>query len=438
MKVNHKLQLIAVFMGMLMLTACGGGGDSTATPPVTPVVTTPSVTSQSLEGLWMTSCSASADLTGYDERQTFNFKGNKLTTTKFFYPHNTNCKHGEVLRAREWANITLGAAVNPGTATSHTKIDIRRTKVMLAPITLGIILIRFIHKPGQNGNKFIYYGYGDTGWDAGYWKDISSIEAAKTNFKIDQSVADIFQISTVMVDGTTYKVLRLGAKEGNIDIYGRPLELAGNITATLQKKTTQEQTLQAAGLIGQWKYSCRKAKENDNMVQSSTLNFMGNKLTTLISFYSSTNTHTGCNQQSEFQVEIEADIVLGKVINKGAVNEHTLIGIKTTKVQIKPMAVNVLDLFNTTDIYNSHITDVYFGYGQTDWRIDDWKDLSSIPDAKTNFNIGREVPDIFKISTVRINNMDRKELQMGDYKGNFDINGRAMSLEDKGAVLQPK
>ena len=79
MKLNHKLQLIAVFMGMLMLTACGGGNDSKpVTPPPPPPV------SQSLDGLWSTRCSASNNLAGYDEQDTFNFKGNTLTTTKFF------------------------------------------------------------------------------------------------------------------------------------------------------------------------------------------------------------------------------------------------------------------------------------------------------------------------------------------------------------------
>jgi hypothetical protein len=33
MKVNNKLQLATFFISMFMLTACGGGGDSAATPP---------------------------------------------------------------------------------------------------------------------------------------------------------------------------------------------------------------------------------------------------------------------------------------------------------------------------------------------------------------------------------------------------------------------
>ena len=43
------------------------------------------------------------------------------------------------------------------------------------------------------------------------------------------------------------------------------------------------------------------------------------------------------------------------------------------------------------------------------------------------------MPDIYQIST---GTGGGKELKMGDYKGSFDINGRAMSLEAKGAVLQ--
>jgi hypothetical protein len=39
------------------------------------------------------------------------------------------------------------------------------------------------------------------------------------------------------------------------------------------------------------------------------------------------------------------------------------------------------------------------------------------------------VPDIFNISTVTTDKGSHKVLKMGDYQGNFDINGRAMSLE---------
>ncbi len=413
-----------------MLTACGGGNDST---PVTPPPPPPVSVSQSLEGSWMTSCQASKNLQSYDEQDTFNFKGNKRTTTKVFYPQDTNCKHSdEVFRARETAKIELGAAVNPGTNTGHTKIDITPTRVIIAP--MNSTLTALLNNSGHTSNESIYNGYGITGWRAVYWKNISSIKAAKTNFKINQVIPDILQISKKMIDGTTHKVLKLGAKGGNVDSEGRPLVLARSITATLQKKTTPVQTAQAASLIGQWKYSCRKDKVIDSRVQNLTLDFMGNKLTTLITFYSSINTKTGCNQQPAFQVEIEANIVVGKVINKGATNEHTQIGIKTTKVQIKPMIADALDyLFNVTDIYNSPITNVYLGYGLTDWKIDVWKDLSSIQDAKTNFNIGTQVPDIFKISTATDGS---KELKMGDYKGSFDIDGRAMSLEAQGAVFQ--
>jgi hypothetical protein len=143
MKVNHKLQLTVFFMGMLMLTACGGGNDSKpVTPPPPPPV------SQSLEGSWMTSCSASNNLAGYDEQDTFNFKGNTLTITKFFYQQDTNCKHSdEVLRARITAGIALGKEVNLGTDTGHTKIDITRTRVILDPMnsTLTALLNNAAH-----------------------------------------------------------------------------------------------------------------------------------------------------------------------------------------------------------------------------------------------------------------------------------------------------
>jgi hypothetical protein len=95
-------------------------------------------------------------------------------------------------------------------------------------------------------------------------------------------------------------------------------------------------------------------------------------------------------------VKIYADIVQGKVINKGAANEHTQIGIKTTKVEIKlgPSSFTVIGSdFNEANFYNTRITDIYNGYGQTDWQKDKWKDISSVPNAITALNIGTQVPD---------------------------------------------
>jgi hypothetical protein len=134
-------------------------------------------------------------------------------------------------------------------------------------------------------------------------------------------------------------------------------------------------------------------------------------------------------------VETEADIVVGKVINKGQATEHTQIGIKTTKVKIK--IVDTLGgafayIFNISSLYNTRVTNLYYGYGLTDWQKEKWKDVSSAPEAIINLNIGTQVPDIFKISTATDGS---KELKMGDYKGSFDIDGRAMSLEAQGAVL---
>ncbi len=429
-----------------MLTACGGGGDSTepnlVTPRVNQLVTIP-VTSQSLEGSWSTSCSASKSLTGYDEQQIFNFKGDKLTTNKFFYVQNTNCKHSaEVLRARITAGIELGKSVNPGTDTGHTKIDIQRTKVILA--AMNSTVTNLFNNADHTSNESIYNGYGNTGWKALFWKNISNVEtpditAVRTNFKIDKTEHDILQISKKMVDGTTHKVLKLGIKGGNVDSDSRPISLAGSITATLQKKTIETQTAQAAGLTGQWKYACTMVKNDQTRLQTSTLDFEGNKLTTTIYFYDhNDNQKQACSYYPLYQVEIEADIVLGKVINAGEVNEHTQIGIKTTKVQIKldpTFYTFTSNEFNKGDFYNTPIPYLYYGYGQTDWQKDKWKDISSAPDAIEKLNIGTQVPDIFKISTATDGS---KELKMGYSEGSYDINGRAIAFEPKGAVFQPK
>ncbi len=464
MKLNNKLQLIAVFMGMLMLTACGGS--STAPTPAAPNPVAPNpaapnpaapnpaapnpVAPSPLDGSWRTRCQASTELTDYDEQQIFNFKGNTLTTTKFFYERYTNasqtCEYvDEALRVQETANIEFGATVNPAMEAEHSKIKITPTKVILVPMD-GTSEALF-NSASHTSKQSIYNGYGKKWW-VYYRKDISSIPDARTNFKIDQSEPDILQISKKMVDGTTHKVLKFGIKGGNVDSDGRPLALDNSIIAIKQQKTTTAQTAQAAGLTGQWKYNCRLSK-GDNLVQSSTLDFMGNKLTTLISFYYSRDTNTGCNETETplYQVKIEADIVVGKVINKGEANEHTQIGIKATKVEIKPSNTKVTSAngeieysakINTKNSADDNIKNLYHGYGQTGWKSNAWKNISLVPNAITALNIGTQAPDIFNISTVTTDNGSHKVLKMGYYKGSFDINGRAMSLEAKGAVFQPK
>ncbi len=440
MQLNSKLQLATFFISMVMLSACGGGGGDSAprsvTPAVTPEVTLPVVTtpasSQSLEGSWSTACQASKSLKGYDEQVIFNFKGNKLTTDKFFYVRDNNapqtCKHSEqALRERINADISLGEMVNPGTNTRHTKINIIRTKVMLAP--MNSTLTALLNNAGHTSVQSIYNGYGINTWNTFHWEDLSSIEAAKTNFKIAESVLDIFQIAEAQIDGTTHKVLKLGDHGGNVDSDARPIALVGSITATLQKKTTSVQTAQAAGLIRQWNYPCRKPNEYSNSWQRKVVVFTGNQRITLIEFFPQADSNCASGNL-KFFVRLAADIVLGKVINKGAANEHTQIGIKTTKVGIwlsYSHYPNDDGDSHGAKFYSTPLANLYDGYGQVDLPNNNvWKDIISIPGAMENFNLGTQTPDIFKISTVTGGG---KVLKMGDYKGSFDINGRAMSLE---------
>ncbi len=471
MKFKNKLQLGVFFVSMLMLTACGGGGGSTApnlvTPPTKPPTKLPTkpptklpaklpttlpttapttpVTSQSLEGLWSTPCQASTELTGYDEQQIFNFKGTKLTTNKTFYTRDTNdpqtCKHSdEALRVRITANIELGATVNSGMATVHTKINITNTKVILAPMNSALTAL--FNDVGHTGNKSIYYGYGKTKWRVAYWANISTtiipdIKDVRANFKINKSVPDILQIFTVMIDGRSHKVLKLGAQGGYVDSDDRPLSLANNITAFKQNKTIQAQTLLAAGLIGQWKYGCRLAKGSPDIYQASILDFTDSKLKTSTTFYAATdNVNLRCHNMIVYQVQSEAEIAVGKVINKGAANEHTEIGIKTTNIKVNVMDDDYLHTFNRFNFYNQPIESLYYGYDQIDWLLNKWEDISDRRDAIINLDIGAQVPDIFKISTVRTDGASHTELKMGDYNGVFDINGRAMSFEPQGAVFQ--
>jgi hypothetical protein len=108
--------------------------------------------------------------------------------------------------------------------------------------------------------------------------------------------SDNLQIATVESNGLSQKLLKLGDKGGTVDSDGRPLALATSITATKQNKTTQTQTAQAAGLIGQWKYDCRVAKGHSNYWQLKTLDFNGDKLKTDITFY--LNTPSKCANNS--------------------------------------------------------------------------------------------------------------------------------------------
>jgi hypothetical protein len=109
----------------------------------------------------------------------------------------------------------------------------------------------------------------------------------------------------------------------------------------------------------EWTYPCQLSKEHPKWWQWKILDFEGNKLTTIISQFA--DRHYDCRNNTIhrlYQVKIEADIVLGKVINKGAANEHTQIGIKTTKIQIKLDSQyfgTVIQYFNEANFYNTSI-----------------------------------------------------------------------------------
>ncbi len=462
MNIKNKLQLTAFFISMLMLTACGGGGSTTPLSPmappvttITPTVNTVTATLQKLDGIWGTSCQESPSLSGYDEKQIFNFRGNELTTTNTFYMRDNNapqtCKNSDqALIARINANVEIGPTISPGTDTEHTKINFTTTKVILSP--MNNTLTTLLNNTNHTSHQSIYNGYSQREWLEKQWRDISDISAARSSFKINRIDPDIIQISERIVDGTTHKVLKLGVKGGNVDSDGRPISLTKNMTATLQTPTLpSEKTLQDVGLAGIWKYPCRIAKGNAKLYQISTVNFTNNQLTTSINFYvlrENMTTHNiivseQCSSDRKilYQVKLEANIVLGKKINKGQIPEHFLISIKTTKVQIKVSPTyrwpeRIQKNFDENNFYNTKITNLYHGYGQTNWEIDKWKNISSLPNAIKNFNIGRAMPDILQLSTVTVDGLTRQELKMGYYKGSYDEYGRPTSLEPKAAIRQ--
>ena len=519
MQLNSKLQLTAFFMSMLMLNACGGSGDSTApnpaapavttpltplitplitpqvttpvttTPVTTPAVTTPAVTTPAvttpvattpvattpattpatqptppapnvtfniadLAGSWQSSCQASTSLNNYDEQETLIFKGYKLTTNNIFYVKNTQCKHSnEVLRARINANIELGETLNQGTSTAHTKINIINTKVMLVP--MNNTLTTLLNNAGHTSSQSIYNGYGQSNWRKDYWINISSIQAAKNSFKIDDGLLEIFKITTQVNNGSTSKILTMGDQGGNLDIIGRPISLANSITATLQQKTTAATANTIANYSGGM-YDCLIRKGDNSRKQQISVTVNNNKLTQDIKFYPASiagNVRT-CSGTLLFEAKIISDLTVGKNITPSSTKTTNgflgtttkdedkggyQLGIKTTKVEIKVTNNAVLTKFNNgTDIYSNPVTTIYYGYGQTNWKLNEWKDISSIPDAITNFNIGTERPDIYKykLDTVRIVGIKTSSatfLHLGDYFGTFDINGRPMSFDSSSA-----
>jgi hypothetical protein len=248
-------------------------------------------------------------------------------------------------------------------------------------------------------------------------------------------VTDIYQISSVTVDGTTdsERVLKLGSQGGNVDSDGRPILIAAKIIAYRQQTTTAN-TTQDAGLTGTWKYPCRKGKGDTFYRQQKWLVFDGNKLKTFINFYGyHTTAAQECRGDRAYQVEIESDIVPGNKVVIAQNNTYFKIGIKTTSVKVRVTGDSiVLRSFNTHDPVGSPLN-FYKGDGQTDWKANTWKNISQFPNAIEELNIGTERPDIFKITTVTGGG---KELKMGDYYRIFDVYGRPMLLEPESAVRQ--
>jgi hypothetical protein len=247
---------------------------------------------------------------------------------------------------------------------------------------------------------------------------------------------DIYQISTVTIDGSTdsERVLKLGSQGGNVDSDGRPISLIAAKIIAYRQQTNTANTTQDASLTGAWKYPCRKRKGDAFYAQQKWLVFDGNKLKTFIDFYATTySDSTECTRDSAYQVEIESDIVPGNKVVTAQGNTYFKIGIKTTSVKIMVNGnATVLNVFNSDNTLTSPLN-LYRGYWQRNWKANTWKNISQFPNAIEELNIGTEVPDIYQIST---GTGGGKELKMGDYYGIFDVYGRPMSLEPESAVRQ--
>ena len=205
--------------------------------------------------------------------------------------------------------------------------------------------------------------------------------------------------------------------------------------------TTKYLTPAQAGLIGTWRAPCIRKQLVDSQLpqpQIETFTFTGNKIIDNIQFFYVTfNGQPGnCRPEHKlWELEYTTSITIGPTVAPGTSTEYTKINITRTKVRIKSQRALITDKLNSS--LRPLGTDKRFkGYGQTNWVLDEWKELTTIPDAHENFNLDTTSPDIFQISSRQINGKTQKILRWGDKLGNLDRDKRPLALENNPAVRQ--
>jgi len=216
----------------------------------------------------------------------------------------------------------------------------------------------------------------------------------------------------------------------------------GVILLTACEKRAQEKTPPTVPppgeLIGTWRTACTK-NNRVNALFIETFTFTGNKMTDKIEAFSKLDDaklNPTCNSSLRlWEAEITTNVTLGPTITPGTSTEHTKIDVTTTKLRFKPKIDSVVDFLNTSSDQVDNDKG-YTGYGQTDWVLNEWKDITDIPAARTNYRIGTMTPDIFQVSSKQINGQTQKILTWGDKRGNVDRDKRPVTLETRYAVRQ--
>ena len=205
------------------------------------------------------------------------------------------------------------------------------------------------------------------------------------------------------------------------------------LTACGASQITPPTASAGAELIGTWRSPCVRKTVPDGRLgqpQIETFTFTGNKLTDDIKFFSTTDALNCLTVRDLWEVEYSADVTIGKTVLPGTSTRHTQINITRTKVRFRARKNGYnSELNRSSDILGRDPK--YNSYGQTGWVEDQWKDLTSIPDARTNFNIDTVLPDIFQISNRQINGNTQKILTWGNKDGNLDRDQRPLTLENK-------
>jgi len=234
MQLKKKLQLACFFISVLLLAACGGG--ETKPPPVTPAPkpapkpVTPEV--KLLTGTWQGPCiKLMPPVVKYRSRaiETFTFTGNTLKHIIQYYYFSSSSKQPKVctafdkLYSEEYtAKVVSGKTVSPGTSTSHTKINVTRTKLRVR-VDTELYMTGF-NTSDVAGNGGLPKG----GWTLNQWRDVTAHVGTRVPYKIGVVLPNIFRVSSRKINGKTQTILSWGNTQGNLDRDNRPLTLENN------------------------------------------------------------------------------------------------------------------------------------------------------------------------------------------------------------------